>query len=64
MKVAALPGDYAPPGGTLALAEIDRVPAGCAALRRLNAERCEVKRLYVRPQFRGSGLGKELLTVG
>jgi putative acetyltransferase len=60
-EVAALPGDYAPPGGALGLATVGGVPAGCAALRRVDAERCEAKRLYVRPQFRGQGLGRLLL---
>jgi GNAT superfamily N-acetyltransferase len=60
-EVAGLPGKYAPPGGTLALALIGGQPAGCAALRRLDDERCEAKRLYVRPAFRGRRLGKALL---
>jgi len=60
-ELAALPGDYVPPGGRLALALVDGQPAGCAALRRLDAERCEFKRLFVRNQFRGMRLGRELL---
>ncbi len=60
-EVAELPGKYAPPGGALALAMIEGEPAGCAALRRLDDERCEAKRLYVRPAFRGHRLGKALL---
>jgi GNAT superfamily N-acetyltransferase len=60
-EVARLPGDYVPPAGRLALALIDGQPAGCAALRRLDDERVEFKRLYVRPQFRGMRLGRELL---
>jgi putative acetyltransferase len=60
-EVAALPGDYAPPSGRLALALVDEVPAGCAALRRVDDHRCEAKRLYVRPGFRGRGVGRELL---
>jgi GNAT superfamily N-acetyltransferase len=60
-EVAALPGDYAPPEGRLALAQVGGEPAGCAALRRLDEERVEFKRLYIRPQFRGLRLGKELL---
>ena len=60
-EVAGLPGAYAPPGGALVLAPIDGHAAGCAALRRFDAQRCEAKRLYVRPQFRGQGVGRALL---
>jgi putative acetyltransferase len=60
-EVAALPGDYVPPAGRLALALVDGEPAGCAALRPLDGERVEFKRLYVRPRYRGTGLGRELL---
>jgi arsenate reductase len=60
-EAANLPGRYAPPGGRLGLAWVDGEPAGCVALRRIDAQRCEAKRLYVRPQFRGCGLGKQLL---
>ena len=60
-EVAGLPGKYAPPGGRLALSFIDGEPAGCIALRRIDDARCEVKRLYVRPAYRGSGLGRALL---
>src|SRR5689334_18065121 len=60
-ELAGLPGKYAPPRGRLALAVIEGSAAGCVALRALDAERCEVKRLYVRPEFRGSGIGRALL---
>jgi GNAT superfamily N-acetyltransferase len=60
-EVASLPGPYAPPGGRLALATIEGEPAGCAALKRFDEARCEAKRLYVRPKFRGTGLGRALL---
>jgi GNAT superfamily N-acetyltransferase len=60
-ELAALPGDYVAPSGRLALALVDGQPAGCAALRRFDNERCEFKRLFVRSQFRGMRLGRELL---
>lgn len=60
-EVAALPGTYAAPGGRLALAWVDGELAGCVAMRPVDATRCEAKRLYVRPAFRGRGVGKALL---
>jgi ribosomal protein S18 acetylase RimI-like enzyme len=59
-ELAELPGRYAPPDGRLFLATIATQPAGCIALRPLSPTSCEMKRLWVRPAYRGHGLGLAL----
>lgn len=62
-ELADLPGCYAPPRGSLRLALIDGIPAGCVAVRPLDDDICEMKRLYVKPAQRRSGLGRRLVDV-
>ncbi len=59
-ELAGLPGEYAPPEGRLLLVECEGQLGGCAALHKLGRGVCEMKRLYLRPQFRGKGLGRAL----
>jgi len=59
-ELAGLPGDYVAPRGTLLLGLVDGRAAGCIAVRPWMGTTCEMKRLFVRSDFRGTGLGKRL----
>ena len=60
-EVENLAEKYGLPDGRLYLARVGGRPAGCIALRKLDRENCEMKRLYVRPEFRGRGIAERLV---
>jgi len=59
-ELANLPGEYARPSGRLFVVLDEERAAGCGALRRLDERTCEMKRLYLRPEYRGRGIGREI----
>jgi ribosomal protein S18 acetylase RimI-like enzyme len=59
-ELKELPGEYSEPNGCILLAFLDSALAGCVALRPISSEICEMKRMYVRPTFRGQGIGRIL----
>ncbi len=59
-ELATLPGKYAPPRGRLLLARVGGEVAGCVGLRPLEADICEMKRLWMEPGFAGRGIGRSL----
>ncbi len=59
-ELASLPGKYAAPYGEILLAEFDGKMAGCVAVRAIKGDICEMKRLYVKDEFRGLSIGKKL----
>ena len=60
-ELVNLPGDYAPPDGRLLVAMEEDQLAGCIAMRKLEPGVCEMKRLFLRPAYRGKGLGRVLV---
>src|SRR5271167_4467935 len=67
-ELRSLPGEYAPPRGSLLLATVQEQPAGCVALRPIDNDYCEMKRMFVYPRFRGQGAGlalaKQIIDAG
>ncbi len=59
-ELETLPGEYARPWGLILLADYENSPCGCVALRKLEQDVCEMKRLYVQPRCRGLQIGKKL----
>ena len=59
-ELATLPGPYSPPSGRLLLATHEGEPAGCVALRTIDDQNCEMKRMFVYPRFQGKGIGLAL----
>lgn len=63
IELKTLPGKYGPPDGILILALVNAKAAGCVALRKISENICEMKRLFVRDEYKGLGIGKRLTTM-
>lgn len=62
-EISDLSKMYGPPDGCLILARANEKPVGCVAVRSQGGTTCEMKRLYVRPEYRGAGLGRRLAEI-
>jgi putative acetyltransferase len=62
-ELHTLPGEYSPPEGRLLLAEYEDTIIGCIALRKLENGICEMKRLYIQPEYRNLGIGRTLTEI-
>ena len=62
-EIAELPGEYAPPNGRLYITYWNKNIAGCIALRSIDQNICEMKRMYVRPEYQGKGIMQEIIPV-
>jgi len=62
-ELRELPGSYAPPDGRLYIVKLDAMLSGCIALRKLDNDICEMKRLYLNENTRGRGIGNELIQL-
>ena len=62
-ELASLPGKYSMPEGKLLLAFYNDLPAGCVALKKIDDSSCEMKRMFVYPEFHGKGIGYALAKV-
>lgn len=61
-EMASLPGEYAPPTGTLLVAYCNEEVAGTVSMRNISNQTCEMKHMFVLPEFHGKGIGRALAT--
>jgi ribosomal protein S18 acetylase RimI-like enzyme len=62
-EMNTFPDEYAPPAGCLLVGLVDNEPVGCVGIRKLDDEACEMKRLYVKPEYRGLRVGRALVDM-